>query len=1038
MLHLRFHRRAPSNPTSPVADRSSWDTAALQPAQLVPDDGIPAPETRPRSSNAAPYVLTHAHGHPPSQPSTQVPTQAQPQSHSPLDPMPPVLPPITRIASGDSVLSMSLGKLDLGEPKPPSRSPLVEQSGFVGGLALHNLQREQAAVHSQAPPQRGSATMPTTSASDSPISGVSPSDHGKPVPPVKSAKANSSFVSPTDLQGAPATGRRSGGGGKLRPDPPALPNSVPPEPPKTKKGLPFLKNPMTTLLMRRKTGQTAPDSALPLLKQPEKVYDPRIKGTRVHDFSAPRPKKTVSQPANAPSSEAQNDTSSNMDEAPPVPPKDDHVRPSRDSSSFRAQDPSAFASYVGGAPESKESTRTRKHSIALSRITMSRSGSGASGKSTFSAIPRHMKSTSSRFSFDMNGANRQEKVLEERHRQRYQGMAGTESTDHDTRFDEFDEDSFDCDGMDYDDGLEEKIPGVNADLDEEDDFEAANDPDNDQDNFAGFVFQRSDPASALITPLSAGAIPTPRDVAGHVLSNAGAGETAEDERYLGQSIDNPDRQFAGETHLDVIAAGLGIPGLGYGAVVGETDAQRLPKPSNAGERAPLGKDDELYFDDGLGHDFDGEGDGSTFDESIFDLNDTDQYGRPIPGLFANALAQRIGEKKRESDMTSRLSAQSAVSQSTGHTSLSVDMRRNLPDASEVLDTPLTKTQGNSDVAYQAALAAAAHQAAASGKFRRDSPSPPPADLMAASPTRFGSSDSHTDSHSHPHSHSDFLHENLDDYEEDDVFTARLEEYEIDDESIIAEANASALANDYDGWYGQEFGFYSAPIPQPGPHSGSRTDSNLYQYSNGGFFGPTGVIRSTSGRVVSREPNLTPITERSEYSNRNSVMSMVWSQAQGLNGGSSAMQSPELAQLMMTDDFDISLAGLMKLRNKAWGGSQASLVSSRDGSSPYDRNGATSPLSQEAPGMSIAGRKNSAFSLYSQDSTGAESMANSPTLTMAIPPNLPPSASNIPLNMVSSANLSPVPLVNPQLGGCTVGFPPLSEVEEPSSPERKLT
>ena len=39
----------------------------------------------------------------------------------------------------------------------------------------------------------------------------------------------------------------------------------------------------------------------------------------------------------------------------------------------------------------------------------------------------------------------------------------------------------------------------------------------------------------------------------------------------------------------------------------------------------------------------------------------------------------------------------------------------------------------------------------------------------------------------------------------------LEEYENDDD-LIAEANTSVLANDADGFYGQEFGFYSAPLP----------------------------------------------------------------------------------------------------------------------------------------------------------------------------------------------------------------------------------
>jgi len=92
----------------------------------------------------------------------------------------------------------------------------------------------------------------------------------------------------------------------------------------------------------------------------------------------------------------------------------------------------------------------------------------------------------------------------------------------------------------------------------------------------------------------------------------------------------------------------------------------------------------------------------------------------------------------------------------------------------------------------------------------------------------------------------------------------------------------------------------------------------------------GVHRSASGRVVSREPNLTPITERSEYSNRNSLMSL----AVPGHGFGTPIQSPGLAQLAMMADYgtdDMSLSALMKLRSKAWGTSQASITSSREGS-----------------------------------------------------------------------------------------------------------
>ncbi|KAK7747572.1 hypothetical protein SLS62_009071 [Diatrype stigma] len=637
--------------------------------------------------------------------------------------------------------------------------------------------------------------------------------------------------------------------------------------------------------------------------------------------------------------------------------------------------------------------------------------------------------------FDMVGAAKQEKLLEERHRQRQQDKQVDEEDDYfqrDSRYDDFDDEGFDYDAMDYDDGLEEKIPGVNADYEEEE-FEVADDPDNDQENFAGFVFQRSDPTTTLTTPRSGGLLPNPGEADGDVIGCAGTGtgETTglqpDDQTPTGGAC------IPAPLRSPRISTGLGIQGL-------ETENE----PTQPAETPPpaekvLNKQDELYFDDGLIHEFDGEGDGSAFDESIFDLDDTDQYGRPIPGMFASVLSQRNAaaaqeEKKRESDQTSRLSQQSAASQSTAHTSLSVEQQPkadpNIQEETKSDESPQPKpdpqhephpepqptswtdsTQDNIAV-YQAALAAAAHQAAASGKFRRDSDPAAPADLTVTSPTTAGSE------------HSDPRNENtLDGYEDDDggYTSAGLDDYELDDDAIIAEINASALANDTDGWYGQEFGFYSAPLPQP--HASTvLSEKNLFQYSHGGYFGPSGVNRTASGRVVSREPNLTPITERSEYSNRNSLMSLMPS----TSNNAAPLQSPGLAQLaMMNDEDNMSLSALMRFRTKAWGGSQVSLPSSRDGS-PYDRNGATSPLEHETS----HGRKNSSFSLWSQDS-GAGSGSGSPTLTMStsmpnISTNSNPLSSSISPNSNPSSSASP-----PPLGGLGMPAPVYSPPPPPS-------
>jgi len=136
----------------------------------------------------------------------------------------------------------------------------------------------------------------------------------------------------------------------------------------------------------------------------------------------------------------------------------------------------------------------------------------------------------------------------------------------------------------------------------------------------------------------------------------------------------------------------------------------------------------------------------------------------------------------------------------------------------------------------------------------------------------------------------------------------------DYDNIIAEANASALANDSDGFYGREFG----------------NDALSYADSNMG-----GIERKWSVR----EPNLTPITERSEFSTRNSYTTSVWNSPALGNGtgvsfgngndhrSSSAMlhsrSSPFNIGYMHEADCDdigedMSLEQILRLRNLAFG------------------------------------------------------------------------------------------------------------------------
>ncbi|KAJ0159007.1 hypothetical protein CTA2_10492 [Colletotrichum tanaceti] len=969
--------------------------------------------------------------------------------------------------------------------------------------------------------------------------------------------------------------------------------------PKGRKGLPFLKNSMSTLLARRKTSQNAPDlTPLPLAenKLGEATYDPRIRGTRVHDFSAPRPRRSLpnnegpgpavaptpapkaqppipeekldlgqtsssesTAPAQANALQHARNASSASDSGrsgsvsvvsqplpdsgsgsvkagsslnleskplPEVPLKDD-TAPSSSSASVISKKPSVGAASV----LSKKTPSTR---AAPSRHT------SVSGQDVLSSVPRHMKSTSSRFSFDMVGAAKQEKLLEERHRQRELERKTSDpkpGQNRDSRFDDFDDD-FDYDAMMEDDGFEEPIPlsndfgddyGYEEDFDAggtdplgldagEEDFNAAgtdplgldavpevefevevededaeDDPDNDQENFAGFVFQRSNPPSALMSPHSAGLASTPRDADGKVIGFAYSG-TPNIDQALSPGLP-PDQNPSPTTTMTTTtttttttdpAAGLANAAMDIGDPQSQDELlHEQTQHLSPASPAPPRKDD-LYFDNGLIDEleFAGEGDGSHFDESLFDLDDTDRYGRPIPGAFAAAQAARAAaaalengtqegrapgdsiqntdaaqdgavaipeDSKRVSDSTSRLSAQSNASQSTAHTSLSVSMPapsiEESKRANEVLAqgqessamTSSFSTMGQDKIeAYQTALAAAAFEAAANGRFRRNS-SPPPSELMSPdceSPHSLPHGDDDNDNEDDDKKNDNADYGGYDDYDEGG-FREDLDDYDVDYDDFIAEANASALANDSDGWYGQEFGFYSAPI-EGGRHSrdsSNGSDEKPFAYANGGFFGLSGVSRSKSGRIVSREPNLTPITERSEYSNRDSIMSLA---VPTLGSGPSSLQSPGLAQLAMMADGDdnMSLSALMRLRSKAWGGSQASLVSSREGSPRSERGeGGSSPWgpgpSNNSNNSNILGihghaRKNSAFSVRSRDidSSDAGSTSGSPTLTMSMPttigsppPPLPP------------LNQSPSVVMNSPHFTHSAAFDPVLETDE---------
>ncbi|KAF8533073.1 hypothetical protein BDD12DRAFT_900517 [Trichophaea hybrida] len=165
-----------------------------------------------------------------------------------------------------------------------------------------------------------------------------------------------------------------------------------------------------------------------------------------------------------------------------------------------------------------------------------------------------------------------------------------------------------------------------------------------------------------------------------------------------------------------------------------------------------------------------------------------------------------------------------------------------------------------------------------------------------------------------------------DYDGDDYF---------DDEAMVAAANAEALASDSEGFYGSEFGFYPS------------TANGGLSYA-GGFFGAAGANGDVL-RPPIRRPSLTPISERSENSYRNSLVSLLpgsqsgWGSAGPLSPGSWGAEQGE----------ELSLGQLLQLRRNAWGGSNGSIRSSGSaggGGSPAAGSPVGWPAALAAVGM----------------------------------------------------------------------------------------
>ncbi|PWY87561.1 hypothetical protein BO70DRAFT_310853, partial [Aspergillus heteromorphus CBS 117.55] len=508
-------------------------------------------------------------------------------------------------------------------------------------------------------------------------------------------------------------------------------------------------------------------------------------------------------------------------------------------------------------------------------------------------LPKHLKSNASRFSFDMNGveSSAQEKLLEEKHKEKEAARRAKARMEGE----EFSDDDYD-DLLDDLDGFEEKIPGVNVDADD--------------DGFADF----SGPGPALnrswIAPGLSPIIASPLPPGVSNSQEPQVGLSSGDPAPLPESEMPPETGDYFQSFPAAAPFSLNLPAGG------------APPTSQ-----PPVDDDDLYFDDGEFGDLTTDDAGEKFDESIFDDETSHLYERKT----VQRPPQPTGDSLDIVTEHEELAPEPGYEGGLRHVpSMASDYRRGsirnyAPTLESLSSLGAAKAHGgvlseHNLEAFHNALAQAANSAATSDRFghtasisERSLGQDSAAQTMDT-PSGLISDDSH-------------LSQTVDMVGFDEVF----EDFSYDDndatffdDPIIAAANAEALENDDEGIYGHEFGFYAQA------HGGCNGE-----LTNGGYFGPRGkegLTRSFSSRGKFCEPSLTPITERSEWSTRNSVISLT---AHGA-AHSRPLSSPGLAHLVDLGamDDEMTLSALMKLRRGAWGGSNGSLRSSSGSPPPH--------------------------------------------------------------------------------------------------------
>ncbi|KAJ5899029.1 hypothetical protein N7495_003773 [Penicillium taxi] len=529
-------------------------------------------------------------------------------------------------------------------------------------------------------------------------------------------------------------------------------------------------------------------------------------------------------------------------------------------------------------------------------------------------LPKHLKSNASRFSFDMGGVDGsiQEKLLEEKHKAKEAARrieAGY--------FENFD-DEFDHDIMDDMDDLEEKIPGVNVDADDDDD-------DDDDDFLASDSSELRSWASSLPPVVGNLAILAPPDISNNdesevpVVDDGSAQSEHSDSEYSDQKYP--------ETELSA----------------SDNDATTGPYTQDNNNNQPalqtfldVEDDDDMYFDDGEFGDLNIDDEDGGFDESVFDDVNSHLYERkpvykevslPLKPALPDSDDQE--EMQEDEDTGQGLKHMPSVASEFRAGSIKHGLLGEIiPNVGPARAHGGVLTEQNLEVLHNA-LAFAANEAATQGRFERQystsnrslgQGSIPQTSDTAESQPGLMSDDSR-------------LSQTADAMGFEDVFDDHIynDDYADYDDPIVAAANAEALENDDEGFYGQEFGFYAQA-------SGTANT----ELTNGGYFGPRGaeaITRSFSSRGKFEE-SLTPITERSEWSTRNSMISL---KAHGASLSNHSLAGAGLAQLVDMGNLDdeMTMSALLKLRRGAWGGSNA-------GSPPSSQRGSFISTSEASP------------------------------------------------------------------------------------------